>query len=53
MRQTVLLIYSCLPLTDIHSANLEYFLDEYIEKWSINIFLASYPSCEVVSHGMD
>ena len=45
----VLLIYSCMLLTDIHSGTLEYFLDEHIEKCSINIFLASYPSCEVVS----
>ena len=41
--------YSCMSLTDIHSGTLEYFLDEHIEKCSINIFLASYPSCEVVS----
>ena len=45
----VLLIYSCMSLTDIHSGTLEYFLDEHIEKCSINIFLASYPSCEVES----
>ena len=45
----VLLIYSCISLTDIHSGTLEYFLDEHIRKCSINIFLASYPSCEVVS----
>ena len=45
----VLLIYSCMSLTDIHSGTSEYFLDEHIEKCSINIFLASYPSCEVVS----
>ena len=44
-----LLIYSCMSLTDIHGGTLEYFLDEHIEKCSINIFLASYPSCEVVS----
>ena len=49
MRPTFLLIYSCLPPTDIRSGTLEYFLDEHIEKCSINIFLASYPSCEVVS----
>ena len=45
----VLLIYSCISLTDIHSGTLEYFLDEHVGKCSINIFLASYPSCEVVS----
>ena len=45
----VLLIYSCMPLTDIHSGTSEYFLDEHIEKCSKNICLASYPSCEVVS----
>ena len=45
----VLLIYSCMSLTDIHSGTLEYFLDEHIEKCSIGIFLASYPSSEVVS----
>ena len=45
----VLLIYSCMSLTDIHSGTLEYFLDEHIEKCSREIFLASYPSCEVVS----
>ena len=45
----VLLIYSCMSLTDIHSGTLEHFLDEHIEKCSINIFLASYPSGEVVS----
>ena len=45
----VLLIYSCMSLTDIHSGTLEFFLDEHIEKCSIDIFLASYPSCEVVS----
>ena len=49
MRSTLLLIYSCLPPTDIRSGTLEYFLDEHIEKCSINIFLTSYPSCEVVS----
>ena len=49
MTPTVLLTYSCLPLTDIHSGTSEYVLDEHIEKCSINIFLASYPSCEVVS----
>ena len=49
MKPTVPLIYSCLPLTDIHSGTLEYFLNEYIENCSINIFLASYTSCEVVS----
>ena len=49
MRPILLLIYSCLPPTDIRSGTLEYFLDEPIEKCSINIFLASYPSCEVVS----
>ena len=38
-----------MSLTDIHSGTLEDFLDEHIEKCSINIFLASYPSCEVVS----
>ena len=27
----VLLIYSCMSLTDIHSGTLEYFLDEHIE----------------------
>ena len=45
----VLLIYSCMSLTDIHSGTLEYFLDEHIEKCSINTFLASYSSCEIVS----
>ena len=45
----VLLIYSCMSLNDIHVGTSEYFLDEHIEKCSINIFLASYPSCEVVS----
>ena len=49
VRPTLLLIYSCLPPTDIRSGTLEYFLDEHVEKCSINIFLASYPSCEVVS----
>ena len=52
MRPTALLIYriySYLPLTDIHSGTLECFLDEHVEKCSINTFLASYPSCEVVS----
>ena len=48
MRPTVLLIYSCLPPTDVHSGTLEY-IDEHIEKCSMNIVLASYPSCEVVS----
>ena len=48
MRPTVLLIYSCLLLTDIHSRTLEYPLDEQIEKCSINIFLASYRCCQVV-----
>ena len=43
------LIYSCISLTDIHSGTLEYFLDEHMGKGSINTFLASYPSCEVVS----
>ena len=38
-----------MSLTDTHGGTLEYFLDEHIEKCSINIFLASYPSCEVVS----
>ena len=45
----VLLIYSCMPLTDIHSGTLEYFLDEQMEKCSINIFLASYPGCDQAS----
>ena len=51
MRPTVLLIYSCLLLTDIHSRTLEYLLDdhEHIEKCSINIFLASYPCCQFAS----
>ena len=49
MRSTVLLIYSCLLLTDIHSHTLEYVLDKHIEKCSINVVLASYPSCQVVS----
>ena len=49
MRPTVLLIYSCLPPTDVRSGTLEYILDEHIEKCSMNIVLASYPSCEVVS----
>ena len=49
MRPTVLLIYSCLPPTDVCSGTLEYILDEHIEKCSMNIVLASYPSCEVVS----
>ena len=49
MRPTVLLIYSCLPPTDIRSGTLEYILDEHIEKCSMNIVLASYPSREVVS----
>ena len=43
MRPTVLLIYSCLLLTDIHGPTLEYLLDEHVEKYSMNIFLASYP----------
>ena len=45
MRPTVLLIYSCLPQTDIRSGTLEYFLDEHMERCPINIFLTSYPSC--------
>ena len=45
----VLLIYSCMSLTDIRNGTPEYFLDEHIEKCPINIFLASYPSCEDVS----
>ena len=45
----ILLIYNYLPLTDVHNGTLEYFLDEYTEDCSINIFLASYPSYEVVS----
>ena len=49
MRPTVLLIYSCLPPTDIRSGTLEYTLDEHTEKCSMNIVLASYLSCEVVS----
>ena len=49
MRPTVLLIHCCLPPTDIRSGTLEYILDEHIEKCSINIVLASYPSREVVS----
>ena len=49
MRPTVLLIYSCLPPTDVRSGTLEYILDEHVEKCSMNIVLASYPSCEVVS----
>ena len=49
MRPTVLLIYSCLPPTDIRSGTSEYILDEHIEKCSMNIVLASYPSYEVVS----
>ena len=48
MRPTVLLIYSCLLLTDIHSRPPEYLLDEHIEKCSINIFLASYACCQIV-----
>ena len=47
MKPTVPLIYSFLPLTDIHNGILEYFLGEHIEKCSMNIFLASYPSCEL------
>ena len=39
----------CLLPTDIRSSTLGYVLDEHMEKFSINIFLASYPSCEVVS----
>ena len=38
MRPTLILIYSCLPATDIRSGTLEYFLDEHIEKCSTNIF---------------
>ena len=49
MRPTVLLIYSCLPPTDVRSGTLEYILDEHTEKCSMNIVLAFYPSCEVVS----
>ena len=49
MRPTVLLIYSCLLLTDIHSRTVQYLLDEHREKCSINIFLASYQCCQVVS----
>ena len=48
MRPTVLLICSCLPPTDVRSGTLEYILDEHMEKCSMNIVLASYPSCEVV-----
>ena len=49
MRPILLLTYSCLPPTDIRSDTLEYILDEHIKKCFINIFLASYPSCEVVA----
>ena len=49
MRPTVLLIYSCLLPTHVRSGTLEYILDGHIEKCSMNIVLASYPSCEVVS----
>ena len=34
---------------DANIGTLEYFLDGRVGKCSINIFLASYPNCEVVS----
>ena len=49
----VLLIYSCMSLTDIYSGILEYFLDEHIEMCSVNTFVVSYPSCEVVRACID
>ena len=49
IRPTVLLIYSYLPPTDVSSGILEYILDEHMDKCFMNIVLASYPSCEVVS----
>ena len=49
MRPTVLLIYSCLPPTDIRSGTSEYILYEHIEKCFMNTVLDFYASCEVVS----
>ena len=49
----VLLIYSCVSLTDIHSGTLEYFLDEHIGKCSINIFWLLTKAVKLCQHGID
>ena len=53
VRPTVPLIYSCLPSTDIRSRTSEYFLDEHIEKCSINIFWLLTQAVKLCQRGID
>ena len=46
-------VHSCMSLTDIHSGTLEYFLDEHIERCSINIFWLLSLAVNLCQHGID
>ena len=46
-------VHSCMSLTDIHSGTLEYFLDEHIERCSVNIFWLLSQAGNLCQHGID